>query len=126
MGEWSDLEAELEAWRCRGRRATFWWRDDDAVEATPALERLLGLADGSGADEEAELAGDIGENGPRQHYMRATAAPGPNGVRRVSPVRSQDSSLLAPLASADCLIIRPPHAPAARKGETVPVLPLDF
>ena len=44
MGEWSDLKAELEAWRRRGRRAAFWWRDDDAVETTPALERLLGLA----------------------------------------------------------------------------------
>ena len=44
MCDWSDLEAELDAWRLRGLRATFWWRDDDAVEATPALERLLGLA----------------------------------------------------------------------------------
>ena len=44
MSEWSELEAELEVWRLRGRRATFWWRDDDAVEPTPALERLLELA----------------------------------------------------------------------------------
>ena len=44
MCDWSDLGAELDAWRLRGRRAAFWWRDDDAVEATPALERLLGLA----------------------------------------------------------------------------------
>lgn len=44
MTEWADLIAELDAWRDAGRRATFWWRDDDAVEPTPALERLLDLA----------------------------------------------------------------------------------
>jgi molybdopterin molybdotransferase len=26
------------------------------------------------------------------------------------------------LAEADCLIMRPPHAPAAAPGETVPIL----
>ncbi len=44
MNDWADLNAELDAWRDAGRRATFWWRDDDAVEPTPALERLLDLA----------------------------------------------------------------------------------
>jgi len=39
-----DLIAELDAWHQAGRRATFWWRDDDAVEPTPALDRLLDLA----------------------------------------------------------------------------------
>jgi hypothetical protein len=28
----------------RGIKIPFWWRDDDAVDATPALEKLLGLA----------------------------------------------------------------------------------
>jgi hypothetical protein len=36
---WARLE---EALRRRGG-ATFWWRDDDAAELTPALERLLSL-----------------------------------------------------------------------------------
>jgi molybdopterin molybdotransferase len=44
----------------------------------------------------------------------------------VTPVRSQDSSFLSPLAEADCLLIRPPHAPAAAAGSPVPILPLDF
>jgi peptidoglycan/xylan/chitin deacetylase (PgdA/CDA1 family) len=34
------LVAELDIWADRGRTATFWWRDDDAVCATPALDRL--------------------------------------------------------------------------------------
>jgi hypothetical protein len=41
---WAPLEAELDAWAATGRVARFWWRDDDAVEPTPALERLLALA----------------------------------------------------------------------------------
>ena len=40
---WRELAAELDAWSAAGRRATFWWRDDDAVAPTPALERLLAL-----------------------------------------------------------------------------------
>ena len=44
--DWSDFEAELDRWSGAGRRAAFWWRDDDAVAATPALARQLELADG--------------------------------------------------------------------------------
>jgi hypothetical protein len=42
---WSALRRELDAWAKAGRTATLWWRDDDAVAATPALRRLLGLAE---------------------------------------------------------------------------------
>lgn len=41
---WSDLEEELDCWRAAGRSATLWWRDDDAVAPSPALDRLLRLA----------------------------------------------------------------------------------
>lgn len=41
---WARLEAELSAWRAAGRAATLWWRDDDAGDATPALRRLVALA----------------------------------------------------------------------------------
>jgi hypothetical protein len=41
---WADLHDELNRWGDAGRTATFWWRDDDAVEPTPALDRLLRLA----------------------------------------------------------------------------------
>jgi hypothetical protein len=36
-----DLLSRAEA---EGRTLPFWWRDDDAVDATPALDRLLALA----------------------------------------------------------------------------------
>jgi len=41
---WGDLTRELDAWTAGGRRCAFWWRDDDATAASPALERLLAMA----------------------------------------------------------------------------------
>ncbi len=40
---WRILSEELDAWAAAGRAATLWWRDDDAVEPSAELERLLGL-----------------------------------------------------------------------------------
>jgi hypothetical protein len=42
---WAALEAELDIWRSAGRTASFWWRDDDAITRTGALDRLLALAE---------------------------------------------------------------------------------
>jgi hypothetical protein len=44
MSSWDALGTELDAWAAAGQTATFWWRDDDATAATPALETLLGRA----------------------------------------------------------------------------------
>lgn len=44
---WVWLELELRRWRAAGRRATLWWRDDDARGATPQLDRLLWAAAGT-------------------------------------------------------------------------------
>lgn len=43
--DWSPLHAELSAWRAENRTLAFWWRDDDAIAATPALTRLTELAE---------------------------------------------------------------------------------
>jgi hypothetical protein len=40
----NELLAELDRSAAIGHRVTFWLRDDDAVTATPALERLMSLA----------------------------------------------------------------------------------
>ncbi|MBL8579461.1 MAG: polysaccharide deacetylase family protein [Mesorhizobium sp.] len=37
--------AELARWRAEGLTLPVWWRDDDAIEPTPALDRLLALAE---------------------------------------------------------------------------------
>jgi hypothetical protein len=44
MTSWQNLSEELDAWAAAGRCATLWWRDDDAIEPSPELARLLALA----------------------------------------------------------------------------------
>lgn len=45
---WAALDGELDQWAAAGRTATLWWRDDDAGEWHPGLDRLLALADRHG------------------------------------------------------------------------------
>jgi molybdopterin molybdotransferase len=98
------------------------------VFVLPLIDALTGVAPaaaGAGAAT-ARAAVALAPNGPRQHYMRATLQRVADGSLEVTPVRSQDSSLLSPLAIADCLLIRPPDGPAVPAGDTVPILRLDF
>ena len=41
---WDALAREFDLWRAQGMTARLWLRDDDAIEPTPALEQLVGLA----------------------------------------------------------------------------------
>lgn len=43
MSDWQALEGELKHWRDAGRSAELWWRDDDAADVGPELDRLLGV-----------------------------------------------------------------------------------
>jgi molybdopterin molybdotransferase len=90
----------------------------------PALEALLGLATTNEPRQTALLAIDLKENDRRQDYLRARLQIGDDQVRRVTPFGKQDSSMISPLAAADCLVVRPPHAPAARAGTPVEIIPL--
>jgi molybdopterin molybdotransferase len=92
----------------------------------PLIRALLGVPSREARAHEARAAVAIPANGPRQHYMRATTTPGTDGLAQVTPVASQDSSLLAPLALADCLLVRPANAGPVPIGGLVPILPLDF
>ncbi|GAA0783888.1 glycosyl transferase family 28 [Roseibium denhamense] len=40
----NELTGHLDWFAERGRKVRFWWRDDDAIEPTPALEKMLLLA----------------------------------------------------------------------------------
>jgi len=89
----------------------------------PLLRRLCGRADIEHPTETARLGCDLPANDERADYLRATLAPGPDGPV-ATPLPSQDSSLMAPLAKADCLVIRPPDAPAAGTGSPCVILKL--
>ena len=88
----------------------------------PALRAMQGLDPGP-ASAQAVLGRDLPANDLREDYLRATASHDPNGVMTVHPFELQDSSVLSLLARADCLVIRPPHAPSAAAGTPVTALP---
>jgi len=94
------------------------------VFLAPMLHRLLGLREGAEGLEEALLGEALAANGPRQHYLRATSRRGREGEKEVAALPAQDSSLMADFARADCLIVRPPMAPALEKGDRVTIIPL--
>ncbi len=86
----------------------------------PLIRALLGL---SAAEEivTARLGAAMRGNDDRQDYVRARLET-VDGERVVTPFGVQDSSMLATLAAADALIVRPVRAPAVAAGETVPIL----
>ena len=47
-GLWTPLRRELRTWVKIGLRLPVWWRDDDAIEPTPQLDRLRLLAEDFG------------------------------------------------------------------------------
>jgi molybdopterin molybdotransferase len=89
----------------------------------PLIRRLMGRQDVERTPEPARLGCDLPANDQRADYLRATLAPGANGPI-ATPLPAQDSSLMAPLAKADCLLIREPHAPAAHAGSDCVILKL--
>ena len=89
----------------------------------PLIRRLSGRADIEPKPVPARLGSALPENDERQDYLRATLEEGPQGLV-ATPVKAQDSSLMANLARADCLVIRAPHAAAAPAGSQVVVLKL--
>lgn len=90
----------------------------------PALDRMLGIQ-GSGLPLiRARLGSDVGANNFREDYMRAVFTTGEDGACIATPLPIQDSSMMSALARADGLIIRPPDAPPAAKGEWTDVIPL--
>jgi molybdopterin molybdotransferase len=90
----------------------------------PLIRKLSGRDDLTAPTEAATLGCDLPENDERADYLRATLKNGAGGPV-ATPFSAQDSSMMAPLAKADCLIIRAPHAPAARAGERCEMVRLD-
>ncbi|TWB79826.1 molybdopterin molybdochelatase [Nitrospirillum amazonense] len=96
-----------------------------ALFLVPALRRMQGLARAELPRAQAVLANALPANDRRQDYLRATLTASDGTLPAVAIFTQQDSSMLSRLAAADCLIIRPPHAPAAEAGTVVDIVPLD-
>jgi molybdopterin molybdotransferase len=89
----------------------------------PLIRRLLGRSDLGPATESAVLGRALPANDERADYLRATLARvDGNWVATAFP--AQDSSMLTPLARADCLVIRAPFAPAAEAGAACSIVKL--
>ena len=90
----------------------------------PAIRRMLGVAEKKCPAMTASLAVPLPENDERQDYLRATLEYDEHGKLLARPFQTQDSSMFLRLARADCLVVRAPHAPAAKAGSAVTVIPL--
>ena len=93
-----------------------------AVFLLPALHLMMGRISVGADHQVARLKNHLPANGPRQHYMRARAEFDSQGLLTVETATSQDSAKLSTLSGANCLVIRPPHAPEIDLGDMVQVL----
>jgi molybdopterin molybdotransferase len=90
----------------------------------PLIRRLCGRRDVEPQLEPALAGCDLPENDERADYLRATLVDGAGGLPVATPFPTQDSSMLAPLANADCLLVREPHAPPVKAGNRCTILRL--
>jgi molybdopterin molybdotransferase len=89
----------------------------------PLIRRLAGRTDLAPEPVNARLGSDLPANDERADYLRAELHEGPDGPV-ATPLPKQDSSLMAPLAKADCLLIRAAQAPALPAGSPCVILKL--
>lgn len=90
----------------------------------PAIRKLSGRRDVNPARLAARLGRDMPENDRREDYLRAALTFDSAGIALATAFPRQDSSMLRPLSEAECLLIRPAHAPAAKAGEPCEILVL--
>jgi molybdopterin molybdotransferase len=90
----------------------------------PLIRQLAGRSDVAPAPETARLGRDLPANDERADYLRAVLTTGSDGIPVAIPAPVQDSSMLIPLARADCLLVREPFAPAAKAGDRCSIIRL--
>jgi molybdopterin molybdotransferase len=89
----------------------------------PLVRRLSGRSDLVPPAESAVLGCDLPANDERADYLRATLRASEHGPV-ATPYPIQDSSMMAPLAAADCVLLREPFAPPAQAGSRCRILRL--
>ncbi len=90
----------------------------------PLIRKLSGASVVHHVTEAARLGRDVPANDLREDYLRARLKVGADGGLVATPVDNQDSSLLANLAAARALVLRPPFASAAAAGSACAILRL--
>lgn len=88
--------------------------------ARPVVSALAGAGTPLPRRVIARLASPLPANGDRVDHLRARMTN--DGALPVGP---NDSAALGGLATADCLIVRPPNAPPANRGDEAPTILLD-
>lgn len=96
-----------------------------AIFLRAAVEAMLGLAP-TPLYQAARLGCDLGPNGKRLDFMRASLKGSEDDLPTVTPFDRQDSSMMSLFADADCLLMREIGAPAAKAGDIVKIVPLGF
>jgi molybdopterin molybdotransferase len=92
----------------------------------PLIRALSGRQDVKPQPIPATLGRDLPANDHRQDYLRATLTADPSGAPIATALSNQDSSLTSVLSAGEALIVRPPHAEAARAGSACIILKLPF
>lgn len=93
------------------------------IFVVPAIRAMQGLPLAHPEVLEGILGADLGANGPRAHYMRASLIHD-GGQAVITPATRQDSSLLTVLSGASALLIRPPNEEARTAGAKALYCPL--
>lgn len=94
-----------------------------SVFVKPLIESLL-RANSAQTETNAALTKPLGGNSWRTDYLRAFCQIDDQGQQIVTPFPRQDSSLITPFLSQNCLIVRPPEDTAKQIGDLVKIMKL--
>jgi len=89
----------------------------------PAIAKMLGRTELGPRIVRAKLGIDLPANDLRQDYLRSKVVETPDGLV-ATPFGKQDSAMLSALSRSGGLVIRAPHAPAAKAGSDVEMVRL--
>ncbi len=84
------------------------------IFVVPLLHAMMGLPAAPVERQKGLLLNDIGQNGPREHYMRAHLT-----AEGLDVADRQDSALLSVLSASNALAVRAPHDPARKAGDVI-------
>jgi molybdopterin molybdotransferase len=90
----------------------------------PLIDAMTGTPRQPANTQRAHTAAPLPVTGTREEYLRAVLTIDASGAAQVKAAENQDSSLLSPFLTANALIRRPVHSPAAAKGDLVEVVNL--